>query len=70
MFISAYSIIRYIHILSPLHNVLRERAGVVGSASDFGPRGPRFDPRPRRRLLWPQQIVYIMFLNSRSKGSI
>ena len=30
-----------------------ERAGAVGSASDLGPRGPRFDSRPGRRLLWP-----------------
>ena len=29
------------------------RAGAVGSASDYEPRGPRFDPRPGRRLLWP-----------------
>ena len=25
----------------------------VGSASDFGPKGPRFDPCPGRHLLWP-----------------
>ena len=30
-----------------------ERTGAVGSASDFGPRGPRFKPRQGRRLLWP-----------------
>ena len=30
-----------------------ERTGAVGSTSDFGPRGPRFDPRQGRHLLWP-----------------
>ena len=30
-----------------------KRTDAVGSASDFGPRGPRFDPRQGRRLLWP-----------------
>ena len=28
-----------------------ERTGAVGRASDFGPRGPRFDPHQGRRLL-------------------
>ena len=27
------------------------RAGAVGSASDFGPRGPWFNPRTVRRLV-------------------
>ena len=30
-----------------------EQTGAVGSASDFGPRDPQFDPRQGRRLLWP-----------------
>ena len=49
----------------PTIDSLLERTGAVGSASDFGPRGPWFDPRPfgprgpwfdprqGRRLLWP-----------------
>ena len=24
-----------------------------GKALDFGPRGPRFEPQPGRRSLWP-----------------
>ena len=52
------------------------RTGAVGSASDFGPRGPWFDSRQGRRLLWPwasristAQYVYMyhMFLVSRNK---
>ena len=31
----------------------QKRTGAVGSTSDFRPRGPQFDPRQGRRLLWP-----------------
>ena len=41
-----------VHPHSYSTHVILERAGAVGSASDFGPRGPRFDPRPGRRLLY------------------
>ena len=34
-------------------SLIHERTGAVGSASDFGPKGPRYDPRQGRRLLWP-----------------
>ena len=48
-----------LHIRALLHshkkqtNMYVERTGAVGSTSDFGPRGPWFDPRLKRRLLWP-----------------
>ena len=29
------------------------RSGAVVRASDFGPRGPRFEPRPVHISLWP-----------------
>ena len=29
------------------------RSGAVVRASDFGPRGPWFEPRPMHILLWP-----------------
>ena len=31
----------------------RGRTGALVRASDFGPRGPWFEPRPVRRSLWP-----------------
>ena len=34
-------------------NILRWRSGAVVRASDFGPRGPWFEPQPVHILLWP-----------------
>ena len=34
-------------------SLIHERTGAVGSASDFGSKGPRYDPRQGPRLLWP-----------------
>ena len=31
----------------------RWRSGALVRASDFGPRGPLFEPRPVHILLWP-----------------
>ena len=37
----------------PTHNILRWRSGAVVRASDFGPKGPWFEPRPVHISLWP-----------------
>ena len=47
-----------------------ERTGAVGSASDFGPRGPRFDPRQGvvccdlEQVAFPQLNLYICIICS------
>ena len=51
------------------------RTGAVGSASDFGPRGTRFDPRQGHFCCGLEQVtfqqlnmyMYHMFLVSRNK---
>ena len=35
------------------HTFSRWRSGAVVRASDFGPRGPWFEPRPVHISLWP-----------------
>ena len=43
----------YIRMLYHLEHIARWRNGAVVRASDFGPRGPWFDPRPVHISLWP-----------------
>ena len=39
--------------LLPIYEIRGWRSGAVVRASDFGPRGPWFEPRPVHISLWP-----------------